>query len=613
MKKFLVVLTIICSALTAVRAADTEVLEFKSKIGFTNGEDKIAAYDFLENGKKILIIGEKNLQLWDVANAKMINSVPHQIPQFAPRGFISTYLLLGLPKFLDWRPFIIDEDGKWIITAEKLGTNPLRSAVVRDLQTLKQIAVMNLPNVSTEYIAYDENRGEILTFGITDRNAAFASWKEDKFTVKQLVTINEYKWHQTIRDDEKIIVGSGDTKVLWTGPNIKQGDRLTLRDVKTGAIEKEYSAPNLKPETAYQETTVSGDEDYLISKRNDRIFVWEIDGNGAPRFEISNPNPKGDFSFKTIVDRRFIVVKIDGQLRIYDVAGNGTPLFELAPQNPKEDLRFANIINGRFIFIYADHKLRVYDTVGGTKLKFEIAPQDPKDTTEWRDLTKDGRFIAIADDRRAAVYEVAGAGKPLYEIVRQSEKERFPTVKFLEDKNWLAVARVNHSEKKEPRTEFYDLATGKLSFDAAFEADYGMRFTPDGKYIYQTELGSFKLWNVAARRLLEIKLEYFRPDSSTPDYLRVEARNTEHVEFSPDYRYILRYGDELTEVYETETGSLAQSIFDSAKVKYDKQNRIKNSGLGEAGWIRNGKYVYAFDPGNFFKGSKTVSFWQLKK
>jgi|GEM_PF-3836988 len=615
MKRFLVVLTIIFALTAAVLAVGGDVLEFKSKIGFTNAEDKIAAYDFLENGKKILIIGEKNLQLWDVENARLINSVQHQIPQFAPRGFVSTYLLLGLPKIFDWRPFVIDEDGKWIITAEKIGANPLRSAVVRDLQTLKQIAVMNLPDVSTEYVAYDENRNEILTFGITDKNAAFASWDENKFTVKRLAAIKEYKWHQTIRDDQKMIVGSGDTKVLWTGPNIKQGDHLTLRDIKSGAVEKEYTTQNLKPETAFQETTVSWDEDYLISKRNDRIFVWEIDGNGQPRFEISNPNPKGKFSFKEIVDRRFIVVKIDGQLRIYDIAGSGTPMFEVAPQNPKEELSFLHIINGRFILIKADNKLHVYTTQGGNKLKYEIAPQNPKDTTEWRDITKDGRYLATADDRRASVFEVAGDGKPVYEIVRSSEKERFPMVKFLEDKNLVAVARVNRSEKKEPRTEFYELGTGKLAFDAAFEAGYEMRFTPDGKYIYQSELGSFEMWNISARKLLAINLEYYAPnyDSSAPDYLKVEPRNLEFVEFSPDYRYILRYGNDVTEVFETETGNRVQSIFDVETVKYDKQNRIKDSGLGNAGWINNGKYVYAFDPAGLFKSSKTVSFWSVKK
>jgi hypothetical protein len=96
--------------------------------------------------------------------------------------------------------------------------------------------------------------------------------------------------------------------------------------------------------------------------------------------------------------------------------------------------------------------------------------------------------------------------------------------------------------------------------------------------------------------------------------MKIGSYNTEYVVFSPDFRYILRYGDDVTEVYETETGSLAQSIFDADNVKYDKQKRIKNSGLGSAGWIINGKYLFACDfGGGFFKVSRTISFWKVKK
>ncbi|HLL99609.1 MAG TPA: WD40 repeat domain-containing protein [Pyrinomonadaceae bacterium] len=620
MKKFAVVLIIICAFSFVFAQNDGEILEFKSKIGFTSGEDKIIEHKFLENGKRLLIIGEKNLQVWDVDNAKLLNSVPHQIPQFAPRGFVSTYLLLSIPRILNWRPFLVDEGGRWIITVEKTGANPLRSAVVRDLQNLKQIAVMDLPNVSTEYVSFDENKNEIMTFGVTDKTGAFASWDKDRFTAREVVSIREYKWHQKIRSDEKMIVGSGDTKVVWSalGLNGKQGDTLTLRDVKSGAVEKEYAAKNLKPETAYQETTVSADEKFLISKRDDRVFVWEIDGGGQPKFEISNPNPKGSFSFKGIFERKYIVVKIDEQLRVYDIGGSGAPRLEVLRQNPKEDIDFVQIISDRFVIVEVDSKLRVYDMRADNTPILEIVSDNPKDTVEFQGVTEDGKYIVVRDDRKVSVFEVSGGGKPVYEIVRQSEKERFPAVKFLNDRNLLMVARVNRAEKKEPKTEFYDIATGRLVFDAAFEAGYDLKFTPDGKYLYETELGAFSVWNVAARRFYALGLETYTPSSNyDPNsynyYVTDTPTNTEYTAFSPDYRYILRYDGDVTAVFETETGKLLQTIFNPEKVKYDKHNRIKKSGLGKAGWINNGrKYVYAFDSSNIF-GSKTVSFWEVKK
>ncbi len=617
MKKLFLILVIIFAVGNVFANNDSEVLEFKTKIGFTKGEDKILEHQFLEDGAKLLIIGEKNLQLWDVENAKLINSMPQSIAQFTRRGFVSSYVLLDLPRLLDWRPFVVEPHGKWILTVEKLGANQFRSAVVRDLQTLKQLAVLDLPNVSTEYVDYDEQKGEIMTFGRTNMDGAFASWRESDFSRKDLISVKDYKWHQMIRDEKKVLVGTGDTKFSWSALSDKQGDTLTLRDAKTGAIEKEFVAENLKPETSFQETTVSADENFLISRRNDRVFVWNINSGGKPKFEISNPNPKGDFSVKQIVDRKFIVVKIDGQIRVYDVAGSGAPLFSIAPKNAKEDLSFLQIVRERFVIVKAENKIRVYDTLNGNALKYELAPENPKDTTEFQGLSKDGKYIAVREDRKVSVIELAGDGKPSYEIVRDSESERFPTVLFIDDKNLLAIARVNNKEKKEPRTEFYDLTTGKIKFDAPFAIDTDAKFTSDDKYLYNPKIGSFQVWNLAAKRFYSINLETYTEtmyDSSTQQTTSGETRNSEYVRFSPDFRYILRYGDDVTAVFDTETGKQIQTIFDSEKVKYNKNNQIKKSGLGDAGWINNGKYVYAFESGSFFFGEKkTISLWEVKK
>ena len=661
MKGFLAFLIIISAVGFAFAVDDAQVLEFKSKIGFVNGEEKIKVHEFFDNERKMLIIGEKTLQIWDAETGKLLNSAPHQIPQFAPRGFVSDYLLLSIPKLLDWRPILVDKNGRWLITVEKVGNSLLRSAVVRDLGSLKQIAVLDLPNVSIDDIAFDKNKNEIMAQGKTDKTTAFANWNADNFQPKQQISIDEYKWHQLIYNEQKMIVGAGDTKILWVSPNRKEGDNLTLRDVKTGAIEKEYTANNLKPKTAFQETTVSADEKYLFAKRDDRIFVWEIAGDGSPKFEISNPNPKGSLKLKRIVDKKFIVVKIDEQLcvydiegsgqpkiavsnpnpkegvsfkdivdnkfliakvdeqlRVYDIQGDGTPFFELAPATPKENIKFSGIIKERLIVVRVDKKLRVYDAKTKT-LKLEIVADDVNDTVEYRDITDDNKYIVVYDDRKISVFDLDNGAKPLYSIVRTGEKERFPLVRFLNDRKLLVVARVNRSEKKEPRTEFYEIPTGKLAFDALFEAGYNLKFTPDGNLIYQTNIGSFEVWNISARKYYSLKLKYYSPPSRNPNdmnysYMEESPYNTEFAEFNPDYRYVLRYDGDVTSVFDAETGTQLQNIFDSERVKYDKKtNQIKSSGLDEGGWINQGRYVYALASGGIFGSAKTVSFWKVKK
>jgi WD40 repeat protein len=547
-------------------ADDDEILKLESKIGFIKGEDKIVQYNLLEN-KKILLIGEKNLQIWDVENAKLVNSVPHQIPQFAPRGFFSTYILLSIPQILDlWKPYVVDPNGKFIITAEKIGDNKLQSAVVRDLQTLKQIAVLDLPNVSTEFVALDERNNEIRTFGQTDKTGAFADWDADDFQLKKLISVDEYKWHHLIKNEAKVIVGSGDTKFLWSDFSIKQGDRLTLRDVKTGKVEKEFTAQNLIPRTTFQETTLSKDEKFLLAKRDERIFVWEIDGDGMPRFEVSAKSEKEDYDFVKIIGGRFFAVSVDKKLHVYDIAGNGTP-------------------------------------------QFVLASDTPNDSVQMFDQTKDGKYIAVADDAKISVLETAGDGKPLYEIVSENKNERFALIKFLEDKNSLAVGRVNRSDKKQPRTEFYDIETGKLTLEIPVVFSFNVKVTPDGNFLYDEELGGTGIWNFAKKSFFFISLKIYeteyKPDAIVP---QTPPYNIEHTSLSPNGKLILKYGDDVVSVYDIETGKEVQKLFDAERVKYNKKNEIKKSGLGNVFWSEDSTGVYALD-----EKSKTVSFWKVSK
>ena len=572
MKIFRFIFLPLAAAVFAAQIGAQELLKFKAEIGFAQSEDQIVAHQFLDGGKKLLLVGQKNIQLWDVENAKLIRSAAHQIPQFAPKGFLSDYVLLGLPQLFAWKPYLIAPGGEWIITVEAVGDKKLKSAVVRDLQSAKQIAALDLPNVSTDYVAFDERKNEILTVGQTDKKAAFANWNPQTFELKRTISIDDYKWHRLIKNEEKMLVGSGDTKISL---NAKQGAHLTLRDVKTGAVEKEFTAANLIPDTAFQDTTLSADEKFLMSKRNDRIFVWAVDGDGtAPRFEISAANPKEDFRFVGVAAGRFIVVAVNKKLRVYDFAGGGAPTFEFASGNPKDGARFVG-------------------------------------------ASRDGRFIVVRDDEKLAVVDTvhAGGARPIYEIKRTSEKERFPLVKIFGDEKLLAVGRANRSEKKPERTEFYDIETGKTAFEIPAVLSYDARFTPDEKYILSEDLGGTFVWNLREKRAFTIPLEVYAPsdDSNAAYQNQQEPSNVESVALSPNGEMILRHGGNLTSVFDMETGREIRTLFDAERVKYDKQNKIKKSGLGEAGWSPDGRYVFAFEQGGFFGKSRTINLWQTAK
>ncbi|HEX8247567.1 MAG TPA: hypothetical protein VF599_05240 [Pyrinomonadaceae bacterium] len=44
-----------------------------------NPSEGIIAYDLLENGEKLRLVGEKSIQIWDVKNNKVLESRRHEI------------------------------------------------------------------------------------------------------------------------------------------------------------------------------------------------------------------------------------------------------------------------------------------------------------------------------------------------------------------------------------------------------------------------------------------------------------------------------------------------------------------------------------------------------
>lgn len=599
----------------AVDAAD-EVFQYKGRVGFTAGEDKLVDHQFIDDGRKLVVIGNQLLQVWDVENGKLTSSAPHNIGQFMPRGYFSEYVLLGIPRMLDWRGYIIDPKGKWIATIEKVGTNVLHSVVVRDLTTLKTVATFETPKVSIDYMALDETTSSIMTTGETEKTGAFGTFETTNFTPTEILVIPGHKWHQKIGDGTKMLVGTGDTKVVWSGSMSKEGGLLTLRDVKTGAIEKTYSAENLKPETAFTDTIVSPDERFMISRRDGRVFAWEIAGDGKPFLEVSKTRPKSEFDLEGVVDSRFIVVFVDHELQIYDIKKGGKRVLTVAPSNPKEDLDFTSIVENRYALIRVQAQLHIFDLETGERKLAIKTDNDPKDRVELRDISDDKKLIAVADDGRVAIYAINGDGKPILEFRRDSPKERFGDVSFFNDRGLISIARRNDSEKKPPRTEFYNLTTGKLEFTAPFENLGGAKFSPDHSLFYQMRIGGVDVWNTVANTNYVVPLKTYTEqniDPVTGQTSSGDTGNLDSVIFAPDYSYVIRHGRNLATVFEMTTGRQVQTLVDPVEVEVDKNNRVKKSGLGDVGWIRSGKLLYATEPSKLFGSQRTLSLWEVKK
>jgi len=547
--------------------SDEEFLKYRGAVGFADRSDKIVDHEFTKDGKKLILIGEKNLQIWNVDSLKLIRSIPNSIDQFTPSsGFFSKYILLGLPKLLQWRPYLIDPNGKWIATIEKEPTAKGRLVIVRDLKNLDQIGTLSVDEFSAKWLSFDEQKNEILTTFEKGKANAFVSWKASDLSKTESIVIDEYKWHEKIQNGKKVIVGAGDSKFVL---NLKQGETLSLRDVATGETEKYFTADNLDPKTPFQDTEVTDDEKILISKRDDRLFVWDIDGDGKPRFEI----PGGDlgYKFKKILNDRFILASKEKDLYLFDIRGNGMP-----------NMRFQALA--------------------------------PKDSVKFADISADGRFIALEEDERVRVFDLNGGGEPVLELRRDSPNERFRGIVFLNEFGSLAVGRANNADKKEFRSEIYDLTDFKLTktYPRSFQPGYELIL--NDKYMFDESTGSASIWDPESGKAVFIPIKTETNSCSYDDTNCTETTsNAQRLYFNNDETRLIRTGDNSDSLWDVKSGERLQELFDKDKVKCNKRNEVKHSGLAETKWSADNSYVYALDMSGLFRTSRLIHFWDVVK
>lgn len=553
----------------AAQTSDNEPLKYRGAMGFADGSDKIAGFEFVKDGSKLVVIGETQIQIWDAKELKLIRSIPHTIDQFAPsKGFFSKYILLGIPKLLSWRPYVVDPNGKWLATIEKSELPNIRTVVVRDLQDLNKINELKLDGYSASYISYDEARDQVVGEFKKGKSNAYVSWDAVGLTQTKVLVIDDYKWHQEIKDGSKVIAGSGDSKFV---ANFKQGNTLTLRDVATGKIETTYSADGLKPETPFQETEVVANETLLVSKRDDRLFVWDIDGDGKPKIEFPVGNPKNTYNYQCVLNDRFIHLTKDNSLYIYDLIGNSDRLQEFRPTS--------------------------------------------KDRPFPADISKDGRFIAIQEAERVRVFE-QGKDVPVLEIVRDSPKERLRGIAFIEEFGVFAVGRANNAEKKPFRTELYDMSDFKLARSIPRFVSPFYRLIKQDKFFFDFGIGHAGIWDIEGTRSISFEINTATTDCSSDDInCSEETYNTERLTMNADETLAIKTGDRVTSVWDLNDGKLLQNLLLKDRAKYDKKNVLKESGVVDVKWSDDSSFVYGVNQTGTFSNTaiRTIHVWDVVK
>jgi hypothetical protein len=548
-------LTIIFSFVTicSVFGQSSQVIfKEKGKIGLPQSDDKFTYYKFLEGGKKVVLVGGKGVATWDLENLKMLDYFPYNVQEYYPVGKTGMILSFGIAALLKQGSVEIDPNGKWFAAIE--GKKEERKSVLRNLQTGEKIAELSLPypiesisNIGDYFVAWAKKEGE-MKIGV---------WDNKTFTKKTIFAFNDYKWDRILKNSGKLLIGLGKSNFPWLSGIAVRSGNLALYDLQTGKIEKLFTASNLIENDFFYDFQVTGDEKHLIARRDKRVFVWEVNGDGLPKLEIAPKSLKGKAEISEIVDDRILTVNVDNTFRVINFADSPNREYELPTFSDPN-------LNGSMNFVKKGNSI----------------------------------FYTFAAKSEAVLYDLDNNKSINLKANPLVEGERFESSAFIKNEKYWVVSRFKKPEKTY-RTEFYDAKTGKLEFEVPYELGNRTDFTADGNFLYTERIGNFYVWNRRENRYYQIPLKFSSsscPSSDDPSYSPTcssETSNDEDIKLTPDQKYFIKYRKNQTVIYDIETGKEVQQLFDSEKVKYDKFNKIKDSGIGKLRFMPNGMLTNA--------------------
>jgi WD40 repeat protein len=303
---------------SALAQTKAEPLQLKTRIGFEDGETIINTRIF-DDKSKLLLIGRKNLQLWDLKSLELLHSITHEMKR---RDGDLTLFSPDNKRLIVYRNRFVPLNIKRDATPEP--------AAVYDLSTGKQIAALQRPASPIRRVEWSSNGETIVTLSNTlQKEVEISFWDGANFTWRSSFTVRGFCWHYLTRDGATLFVGSGPVNFLEKIYGTNSGNVIRAYNTLTGKLEDEL-APNDNSNLTVGEglTVVSGDEKFLATKGNTKgnqnILIWDLAKRSSSHFpvgEIARTNPKKSVSVKAFSgDSLFLLATQDGAEVSYDTA-----------------------------------------------------------------------------------------------------------------------------------------------------------------------------------------------------------------------------------------------------------------------------------------------------
>lgn len=317
-------LGVLCLLLSAFAAAQTnnDLYSFKSRYSLGENSGNIVQTEPLNDGKRFLLIGRRELKLYDVPSANLVKSFDHNI-----EGFKGSFT-----RQMSWYPvpMKISPDGAYGIVLKKgmpgISSSEVKAALVWNLQTGERSAVLtrNDPVRSAEY---STDGSTIMSVHGDLKDSEIAFWDAKTFKLISSLKVKDLGFREMSPDGQKVYIGSAKANKslgLWID-DFDPINGIAVWSTRTGKLEKTFTDGNIKYKHELDFGPVlSPDGRFLAAgSEGNKIVVWDTAGDGKAQYMITESNPKNVLRVTRFsADSKYLLAVRRGDAEMWE-AGTG--------------------------------------------------------------------------------------------------------------------------------------------------------------------------------------------------------------------------------------------------------------------------------------------------
>ncbi len=312
-------LCLICAASALPR--DRMVVEYRGNFGLHVVNDYIRWQRLVDGGNKLLLVGYRNMQIIDLPNTRVVETLPALLPPEGSRAWNASD---------EWE--LAPDSRRILVLGPTDDASGKKIGWVWDFREGKQLAALDKSPSDVRSGVWSEDGSTIVTsdrhfkyinsYEGDDANHVFSFWDGGSYEYRGSIALENVLWWYLSDDGRHFFAATGRTKRSIVGVRYVSDSAGVIRvwDTRTGREEGTIASAdkNFNPRT--RDIQVSPDGRFLVfvnkNKSNPaehRLLAWELDGSPKPLYEIK-PSPK--------IDNSSVVFSPDGSLFAVDVGRN---------------------------------------------------------------------------------------------------------------------------------------------------------------------------------------------------------------------------------------------------------------------------------------------------